>query len=236
MPPFADPGDEGRFDLDAPLARWSHLAAFATAFDCERGRLDLAGAAGTEEAPAQARARVLRGRCVHRQRLDPLAILIPDGRWGRGHAWAEDRSPTPFDPLIREAADRHGLEYALVKAVIKAESNFDPRAISPKGARGLMQLMPTTALQHRVHNVFSPRDNVEGGCRHLRMLLDRYAGNVTLALAAYNAGTEPVDARRAPPAFAETRTYLRRVLRLRAAYQREVTASVDTPTAGDAGS
>ena len=129
-----------------------------------------------------------------------------------------------YDAMIREIATRHGLEYALVKAVIKAESDFDPLAVSRAGAQGLMQLMPATAAEHGVCHVFHPRDNVEGGCRHLRGLLDRYAGNVTLAVAAYNAGVQRVAAAKGVPAIAETQEYLGRVLRYRLAYQRETPA------------
>jgi soluble lytic murein transglycosylase-like protein len=128
--------------------------------------------------------------------------------------------PAQYDDLIREIAGRHGVEFALVKAVIKAESDFDRLAVSPKGAQGLMQLMPQTAALHRVRNVFGPRDNIEGGCRHLRMLLDRYRGNFTLAVAAYNAGAERVEAARGIPAIDETREYTARVLTYRTSYLR----------------
>jgi soluble lytic murein transglycosylase len=129
--------------------------------------------------------------------------------------------PTSYDALIRQIADRYDVEYALVKAVIKAESDFDRLAVSRKGALGLMQLMPETAAQHQVRDVFLPRDNIEGGCRHLRMLLDRYGGNLPLAIAAYNAGTRRVEEAGGVPPIAETREYLARVLRYRLAYLRE---------------
>ena len=129
--------------------------------------------------------------------------------------------PTSYDQLIRETAARYDLEYALVKAVIKAESSFNRMAISPKGALGLMQLMPTTARMHGVRNVFQPHENIEGGCRHLRMLHDRYRGNIPLVVAAYNAGEKRVDDARGVPNIAETREYLARVLRYRLAYLRE---------------
>jgi len=129
--------------------------------------------------------------------------------------------PTSYDPLIREIADRYDVEYALVKAVIKAESDFDRMAVSRKGALGLMQLMPETAAQHMVRDVFVPRDNIEGGCRHLRMLLDRYGGNLPLSIAAYNAGTRRVEEAGGVPAIPETREYVARVLRHRLAYLRE---------------
>jgi soluble lytic murein transglycosylase-like protein len=131
-------------------------------------------------------------------------------------------SPTRYDHLIREIAARHNVSYALVKAVIRAESGFNPRAVSHKGAQGLMQLMPGTAALHNVRNAFSPRENIEGGVKHLRMLLDHYSGNVLLSLAAYNAGRQAVAAagQRVPP-YQETRTYVRRVLAYRVAYLRE---------------
>ncbi len=130
--------------------------------------------------------------------------------------------PSSYDPLIREISGRHRVEYALVKAVIKTESNFNPHAVSPKGARGLMQLMPATARLHNVRNMLAPRDNIEGGVKHLRMLLDYYSGNVSLALAAYNAGIGAVDrcGRRVPP-YRETREYVPRVLLHRRSYSRE---------------
>src|SRR5437660_1655507 len=128
------------------------------------------------------------------------------------------RAPTAYDDLIREIAARHGVEYALVKAMIRAESDFDRLAVSPKGACGLMQLMPATASSQGIHDVFLPRENIDGGCRYLRLLLDRYAGNLPLAIAAYNAGPERVDAARGVPAIAETQEYLSRVLRYRLGY------------------
>ncbi len=124
-----------------------------------------------------------------------------------------------YDTLIQDAAKRHRIDAALVKAVIRTESAFDQRAVSPAGAMGLMQLLPTTARRHGVRDVFAPRENVDAGCRHLRMLLDRYGGNERLALAAYNAGELRVDVAKNVPAIAETRDYVDRVLRYRAAYR-----------------
>jgi len=124
------------------------------------------------------------------------------------------RPPAPYDALIRAAAIRHGLAPELVEAVVRAESNFDARAISKKGARGLMQLMPTTAAQLGVRDVFDVRQNIEGGVRHLRYLVDRYKGNLTLALAAYNAGVDAVARHGGVPPYTETQAYVARVLRL----------------------
>ena len=125
-----------------------------------------------------------------------------------------DRAPVPYRDLIRAAAARHGLAPELVESVIRVESNFEARAVSPKGARGLMQLMPATAAKLGVRNVFDVRQNIEGGVRHLRHLVDRYGGNLALALAAYNAGAEAVRRHGGIPPYAETRAYVTRVLRL----------------------
>ena len=123
--------------------------------------------------------------------------------------------------MIRQIAATYDVEYALVKAVVKAESGFDHRAVSPKGAQGLMQLMPATARRHQVKDVFDPRDNIEGGVRHLKWLLDRYAGNVPFAVAAYNAGEKRVEDAAGIPNIPETREYLARVLRYRENYRHE---------------
>jgi len=113
---------------------------------------------------------------------------------------------------IREISARHGVDATLVESVIRAESAFNPTAVSRAGARGLMQLMPKTALALGVRDSFNPRENIDGGVRHLRYLLDRYPGNVTLAVAAYNAGEGAVDSYRGIPPYAETQQYVRRVL------------------------
>ncbi|HVN85759.1 MAG TPA: lytic transglycosylase domain-containing protein [Candidatus Binatia bacterium] len=126
-----------------------------------------------------------------------------------------------YDRIIRDAAARHGVDTALVKAVIRAESDFVPHALSPKGAQGLMQLMPGTARMHNIWRVWEPRQNVEGGVRHLRLLLDRYSGNLRLALAAYNAGEKAVDNYGGVPPYPETLAYLDRVLRFRDHYLRK---------------
>jgi hypothetical protein len=117
-----------------------------------------------------------------------------------------------YSSEIREIAGRHGVDADLVEAVIRAESAFNPRAVSNKGAQGLMQLMPRTASALGVRNVFDPYQNIEGGVRHLRYLLDRYPGNVPLALAAYNAGEKAVDYYRGIPPYTETTQYVQRIL------------------------
>ncbi len=118
---------------------------------------------------------------------------------------------------IESVATEHGVDPLLVKAVIKTESNFDPEAVSAKGALGLMQLMPATARELRVANPLDPLENVTGGTRYLRTLLDSYDGNVALSLAAYNAG--PGRVKDAIPNIPETRTYVARVLRHYASYR-----------------
>ena len=118
---------------------------------------------------------------------------------------------------IESVATAHGVDPLLVKAVIKTESNFDPEAVSAKGALGLMQLMPATARELRVTNPLDPLENVNGGTRYLRTLLDNYDGNVPLSLAAYNAG--PGRVKNAIPNIPETRTYVARVLRHYTSYR-----------------
>jgi Transglycosylase SLT domain len=115
---------------------------------------------------------------------------------------------------IAEAAARHGVPERLIWAVIRVESGFDPRAVSPKGARGLMQLMPETAAILGVRDVFNPRENIHGGARHLRGLMERFRHDLPLALAAYNAGAQPVASFRGIPPYPETRDYVARILRL----------------------
>ncbi len=114
---------------------------------------------------------------------------------------------------IREISQQYGVSAGLVEAVVRTESGFDPAAVSPKGAGGLMQLMPGTAAALGVIDRFNPRENIRGGVRHLRYLLDRYQGSVALALAAYNAGEGVVDTYRGIPPYPETQQYVQRVLR-----------------------
>jgi soluble lytic murein transglycosylase-like protein len=114
--------------------------------------------------------------------------------------------------LVAEAAQRHGLDPALVMAVVGVESGFQPQAVSPKGARGLMQLMPRTAREMGVADPFDPAANLDGGSRYLSSLVARYEGDLTKALAAYNAGMGAVARHGGVPPYAETRKYVQRVL------------------------
>lgn len=115
------------------------------------------------------------------------------------------------EKLVREAAERHNVDPALVRAVIETESNWNPGAVSRKGAMGLMQLIPTTAQRFGVNDAFNPKQNVDAGVRYLRTLLERYNGNLDLALAAYNAGEGAVDRAHGVPSYRETRSYVQRV-------------------------
>ncbi len=113
---------------------------------------------------------------------------------------------------IGESATRYGVPRRLVEAVIRAESAFNAWAVSRTGARGLMQLMPTTASMLGVRDAFNPRENIDGGVRHLRGLMDRYANNLRLALAAYNAGEQAVSGYRGVPPYPETQRYVEKIL------------------------
>jgi soluble lytic murein transglycosylase-like protein len=117
-----------------------------------------------------------------------------------------------YDHLIIKASEKHNVEPAIIKAIIKAESNFNHRAVSRKGARGLMQLMPATASSLQVKDSFHPENNIEGGVKYLRYLLNYFNGNLPLALAAYNAGENAVIRHRGIPPYRETQVYVRRVM------------------------
>lgn len=117
-----------------------------------------------------------------------------------------------YELYIREAAKKYKLDPFLVKAVIEAESNFDCYAVSYRGAKGLMQLMPGTAGDMRVRNAFNARQNIDGGCRYLRRMLDMFEGNIVLAVAAYNAGPTRVKKYQKVPPYTETRNYVKTVL------------------------
>jgi soluble lytic murein transglycosylase-like protein len=117
-----------------------------------------------------------------------------------------------YGDVIRQASRRFGIEPSLIKAVIKAESDFNHRAVSYKGAQGLMQLMPKTADQMDVDNPFNPEENIFGGTQYLSALLKRFKNNKRLALAAYNAGPEKVESYKGIPPYRETRIFVKRVL------------------------
>jgi soluble lytic murein transglycosylase-like protein len=117
----------------------------------------------------------------------------------------------PYGNLIRAAALKHGLDEKLITGVIAVESNFNPRAVSRKRAQGLMQLIPQTAARYSVANIFDPAQNIEAGTHYLKDLLGKYRGNLSLALAAYNAGPEMVERYGGIPPFPETQKYVRQI-------------------------
>jgi soluble lytic murein transglycosylase-like protein len=139
-------------------------------------------------------------------------IWLPAESSFTGHGRpAMDIGRDGVEKLLRDAADRHRVDPALVRAVIETESNWNPKAYSRKGAGGLMQLIPTTAQRYGAYDVFNPQQNIDAGVKHLKWLLERYNGNLDLALAAYNAGEGAVDRAHGVPAYRETQNYVQRV-------------------------
>ena len=124
-----------------------------------------------------------------------------------------------YDDLIRKAADRYGLDFSLLKAVIHVESGFNPRAVSGKGAKGLMQIMPENFEHLDVSDPFNPSENIMGGARYLNRLIRRYKNTLSLALAAYNAGPSAVDRYESIPPFPETRRYVEKVMKAYSMYK-----------------
>jgi soluble lytic murein transglycosylase-like protein len=154
-------------------------------------------------------------------------MTLSDHPQGGGPRSVRVGSPAPparsnplYEPLIREHASQQGIRADLVRAVIQVESAFNPRAVSPKGAMGLMQLMPSTAAQFGVIDPFNPSENIRAGVSYLRQLLNRYDQNEQLALAAYNAGPGAVDkyGNRIPP-YKETQNYVTKITNLRGVRQ-----------------
>ncbi|MEW6670824.1 MAG: transglycosylase SLT domain-containing protein [Thermodesulfobacteriota bacterium] len=118
-----------------------------------------------------------------------------------------------YEPIITAASQRHGVSVHLLKAIIKVESDYNPRAVSRKGAKGLMQIMPETIKALNIANVFDPWENIMGGARYFKQLFNRYEGKLPLALAAYNAGPGVVDRFGSIPPFQETEAYVEKVIR-----------------------
>lgn len=145
--------------------------------------------------------------------------LKKDKQLRRKLQFSKSVNPAEYESIIKSCADKYGVSASLIKAVIHAESGYNPNAVSHKGASGLMQLMPGTAKSLKVSNSFDPKDNVEGGVKYLRFLLDTFRGDVSLALAAYNAGLNKVAKFGGIPPYAETRSYVNRVLSYMQTYQ-----------------
>jgi soluble lytic murein transglycosylase len=143
----------------------------------------------------------------------PTKIFEVQGAPAYRTTTADDRPAAAprYDDIVLTHAQRHALRPELVRAVIQVESGYNPMATSPRGAMGLMQLMPATARELGVRNPYDPEDNIRGGTAYLRQLLDRYEGNEQLALAAYNAGAGAVDRYGSVPPYRETRDYVKRV-------------------------
>lgn len=139
---------------------------------------------------------------------------------------AQHNKESVFHSLILKASHRHAIDPALIKAIIMAESGFNPKAISKMGAKGLMQLMPRTARALGVENVFDPEQNINGGVRYFKNLLNSFNGDVRLALAAYNAGSRKVKKYKGVPPYNVTRYYIKKVIRYRDKYRRQMAEDV----------
>jgi len=144
---------------------------------------------------------------------DPkFKLYIRESNEDVGNVGSFCRDSSQYDQLISEFSKKYQVDFALIKAIIRAESGFNPGAISRKGAKGLMQLMPETASRLNVSNIFNPRENIEGGVRYFKYLLSLFDNDVRLSLAAYNAGENLVGELRSIPPYRETVDYVRKVL------------------------
>jgi soluble lytic murein transglycosylase-like protein len=163
---------------------------------------------------------------------DVLTTAAPSATGPPPVSGGEAQGAVPYQELIRSVSEQHGVPADLVTSVIRLESNFNPAAVSPRGARGLMQLMPDTAAELGVHNSFDVEQNLEGGVRYLRALLERFAGDVALAVAAYNAGAEVVKRYGGIPPYPETERYVERFLHI---YRGTDARWVSQPATGEVG-
>lgn len=141
------------------------------------------------------------------------------GSGGKIGSGDKEKGASPYDPIIQRVAKRYQVDPALVKAIIMAESSYNPKAVSRKGARGLMQLMPRTARALGVENIFDPEDNIDAGVRYFKQLLEQFDGDMNLAIAAYNAGSRKVRMYNGIPPFKHTRYYVAKVIEYHRRYQ-----------------
>jgi len=196
--------------------------------------VDARGVSHYTNVPGDGRYKLVERRSLKRSE-SPEALLIKtisrhaNNRTPRMGAMRMSRyktTPHTLNRYIHVAANTHKVDPFLIKAVIKAESNFDPNAVSSKGAQGLMQLMPGTARYLQVVDPFDPSQNINGGTKYLRYLLDSYDGNIELSLAAYNAGPSNVSKNGTIPRFPETRAYVAKVMEHYHSYRRDMTPSL----------
>jgi soluble lytic murein transglycosylase-like protein len=198
--------------MPRPLTPWLILAALLAAPAARAGEVysyvDSDGVINITNVPTDAR--------YKRVRTSEVAGLYrPQPPGGEARTLPLSKRREAFDPHVKGAAEKYRLPAALILAVMAVESNFDPRALSDKGAMGLMQLMPATARELYVADAWDPAQNIEGGARYLRLLANQYAGDLVKTLAAYNAGPEAVRrAGEAVPDIPETREYVRKVVAL----------------------
>jgi len=132
-----------------------------------------------------------------------------------------------FHPIIIQVSSRHQVDPALVKAIIMAESGYNPKAISKKGAKGLMQLMPSTAQALGVEDIFNPKQNISGGVRYFKQLVNKFDGDITLALAAYNAGSRNVRQYQGIPPFKSTQYYIEKVFKYYQLYKIQMSGETE---------
>lgn len=160
--------------------------------------------------------------------LTPLAEKVLTRAFEKGPLSFHEKDPEQrFHPIILKASNRFQVDPALVKAIIMAESGYDPRAISKMGAKGLMQLMPATAEELGVEDIFNPRHNINAGVGYFKKLLNRFDGDIKLALAAYNAGTKKVRQYQGVPPFKATRYYIKKVFEYYQIYKKQMAGEPD---------
>ena len=195
------------------LAEWkgmlSHVITRSVGVGACIGVILVATAAPSVLADAEIYSYVPTDGTIHLTNVPTERKFTPVVSKPRYHASLSDQE---LEGAVARYAQEYRLSPALIMAVMKAESAFNPTVISKAGAVGLMQLIPETAIRHGVHNLYDTKENIAGGAKHLRYLLDRFHGNIRLALAAYNAGERKVDRYRQIPPFKETRIYVKKVM------------------------